>query len=107
MSAQTDRVLHALERAGTSGICQVDFLAPDVCDNGLPITRLGARILEFKEHGHEIVSMGWRHKTRVYVLTGVRPVTGQSPGRDGGADTLFDGSVGKAKPRGWADQEAA
>lgn len=65
---QNPRVLAALRRAGQHGICQPDFLLPDVIDGQEPITRLPARILDLKADGHKIGAKGRRSKCKVYVL---------------------------------------
>ena len=69
---QTERVLRALELAGDHGITQVDFLAPNVCDDGPPVTRLSARIMELRVAGHTITAAGKRDRCRRFVLH--RPV---------------------------------
>ena len=51
---QKERVLKALQSAGAAGVCMTDFLAPDVCDGGTPITRMAARVLDLKNEGHQI-----------------------------------------------------
>lgn len=65
---QRDRVLAALRHAGPSGITQVDFLGPQVCDHGKPITRVAARVNELRDQGLTITSSGTRHGCAVYVL---------------------------------------
>lgn len=65
---QCERVLRALELSGRRGVCQVDFLAPNVIDGGEPITRLAARVSDLKRDGHSIHYAGSRNKTRVYRL---------------------------------------
>jgi len=75
---QTERVIRALERAGDRGICAVDFLLPDVIDDGKPITRLAARVLDARGLGYDIVTDGERHGCAVYKLAGA-PAGHQSP----------------------------
>lgn len=65
---QNQRVLRALERHHSRGICSVDFMLPNVLDGGAPITRLAARIRDLKDQGHEIVEAGEFCGTRLYRL---------------------------------------
>lgn len=65
---QRDRVLSALRHAGPTGLTQVDFLGPQVCDKGKPITRVAARVNELRDQGFTITSSGTRHGCAVYVL---------------------------------------
>jgi hypothetical protein len=65
---QRDRVLAALRHAGPAGLTQVDFLGPQVCDHGKPITRVAARVNELRDQGFTISSGGTRHGCAVYVL---------------------------------------
>lgn len=66
--SQKTRVLRTLLAMGSQGVTQVDFLAPNVCDQGAPVTRLAARIAELRGEGHEIVERGRRDACSVYVL---------------------------------------
>lgn len=66
--SQKLRVLRALAAVGGRGITQGDFLPPAPVDRYGPISRLGARIHELREDGHEIVEHGWRDGFRVYRL---------------------------------------
>lgn len=66
--SQRDRVLAALRHAGPTGLTQIDFFAPQVCDHGPPITRLAARIGELRDEGHTITSSGTRNGCAVYRL---------------------------------------
>jgi hypothetical protein len=106
---QVERVLHAARRAGPRGITAVDFLAPDVCDGGKPITRLAARINDLEHRGFKFRDGGRRQSTKVYVLDRV-PVTFAWPDTPPEpADTtvrLFDPVVGSAPPRGAYDDAA-
>lgn len=61
---QTDRVIQAAR--SYRGVCAVDFLAPNVIDDGTPITRLAARIQDAEAAGHVFEIIGTRSKTRVY-----------------------------------------
>lgn len=72
---QTERVLVSLRNAGRRGITQVDWSGASgpTPDEGPPITRLGARILELRKDGHVIQAAGRRQKCRVYVLDGEGP----------------------------------
>lgn len=64
---QAARVLVSLRAAGPNGITQGDWL--DVTpDNGPRITRVGARVFELIEAGHEIIKVGRRDDYTVYVL---------------------------------------
>lgn len=61
---QCDRVLAVSKRDG--GVCQADFLLPNVCDGGPPITRVAGRIQDLEERGHTFEHIGWRQSTIVY-----------------------------------------
>lgn len=64
---QTERVLEASR--SFRGVCQTDFLAPDVIDSGTPITRVCARIQDLEDkHNCVFEVIGWRNKTRVFRL---------------------------------------
>lgn len=67
MGKQCHRVLRALRRH-PEGICQVEFLLPNVIDGGHPITRLAARIKDLRDQGHEIEVAGERYSCAVYKL---------------------------------------
>lgn len=70
---QRERVLRASLRP--SGVSQVDFLAPDVCDGEKPITRLAARIFDLEREGYLFEVVGWRNRCKVYRL-----LDGPTPG---------------------------
>ena len=111
---QKQRILKALESAGSRGVSPVDFLAPDVCDGGKPILRVAARILDLKNEGYQI-DCQTEAGVAVYVLRGSAPVVthsqpavvvvghradvrvdaGESPEEPGG---LFDASVFEPEP---------
>jgi hypothetical protein len=74
---QLDRVLAAAR--SYRGTCQTDFLAPDVCDGGPPITRVAARIQDLETLGHRFEIIGTRSKTRVYRLLDVEQGRGARP----------------------------
>lgn len=59
----TDRVRDRLVLVGR--VEPADFLLPDVCDGGKPITRLAARIGELKQEGFPVVTMRKR-PTAIY-----------------------------------------
>jgi hypothetical protein len=61
---QTERVILAAK--SYRGVCAVDFLAPEVIDQGKPIARLAARIFDAENKGHVFEIIGWRNKTKVY-----------------------------------------
>jgi hypothetical protein len=63
---QVERVISAAR--SLDGVCQVDFLLPDVCDGGPPITRVGARIQDAEERGFVFETLGWRDRCKVYRL---------------------------------------
>jgi len=65
---QSERVLRALQTAGSRGVTQVDFSLPDVVDGGPPITRLAARVKDLRGQGHTIIAAGLRQSCRVYEL---------------------------------------
>lgn len=119
---QAERVLKALR--SYRGVSQVEFLAPNVCDNGKPITRLAARVQDLRDQGHEISIIGRRHGCVVYRLEREAPGVerdGRSPERGAapaavaepavplsvdGQGELF--GVPRRKGRhGFADQEQA
>lgn len=77
--SQKGRVLASLENAGRRGVTQADWSGVNgTPDDGPPITRLAARVLELQNDGHRIVSGGRRDKCRVYVLGDLPPVA-QTP----------------------------
>jgi hypothetical protein len=63
---QVERVVAAAR--SFRGVCQVDFLAPDVVDNGKPITRLAARLWDAEQQGFEFECIGKRSGCNVYRL---------------------------------------
>lgn len=76
MGAQTKRVSRALDRY-PAGVCQVDFLLPNVIDGLAPITRLAARVKDLRDAGEAIEVIGERHGCAVYARARVetKPVT--------------------------------
>jgi hypothetical protein len=50
------------------GITQADFLLPDVCDGGPPITRLAARLWDAEREGYSFECLGRRDKCKVWRL---------------------------------------
>lgn len=64
--SQRGRILAQLERAGH--ITPVDFAAPDVCDGGLPIMRVAARIQDLRDQGHLITTGRLKNGCAVYTL---------------------------------------
>lgn len=70
--SQKDRILRLARQRGEQGICQVDFLPPDVADGREPIVRLAARIGELELDGFTFARGGRRKKCQVYILTGAR-----------------------------------
>lgn len=79
--SQKTRVLRALQAVGPAGLTQVDFLAPQVCDEGKPVTRLAARVGELIADGHEITDQGVRNGCKVYRLIGSpwQPIAAPEP----------------------------
>ncbi len=75
---QVERVIEAAR--SFRGVCQVDFLLPDVCDGGGPITRVGARIQDAEDRGYVFETIGWRDKTKVFRLLS-EPEAAPSGGR--------------------------
>ncbi len=63
---QLERVIAAAR--ARDGVCQVDFLGPDVVDGGTPITRLGARVWDAEQRGAVFEILGRRSGFRVYRL---------------------------------------
>lgn len=64
---QTDRIAAAL-KAHPNGVTQADWTGPHTIDNGPPILRLAARILELKTRGFPIEIVGTRDRCAVYQL---------------------------------------
>src|SRR5271166_2534537 len=99
---QTDRVINAAK--SYRGICAVDFMAPDVIDDGPPITRLAARIFDAERRGFSFEVIGWRKSCKVYrlvsspdaeVSTGsVLPPSASGDLDAGDAGTLFEVPAG-------------
>lgn len=119
---QLERVRKASE--SFQGVCQTDFLLPDVVDGGAPITRVGARLWDLEDkHGFAFEHIGWRNKTKIFRLISEPEVErnaserrsasfeGSGPAPAGthqaGADvplSLF--GITRAKgTHGWVDQE--
>jgi hypothetical protein len=73
---QIDRVLRQSRRA--AGVCQADFLAPDVVDGAAPIYRVGARIFDLEQRGYKFEHLAPRHGCTVHRLV-------SEPERLGGA----------------------
>ena len=65
---QRQRVLTALEDAGSLGVSPVDFLGPQVVDGGSPILRLAPRVEELRKQGYRISSYRQPDSTVRYVL---------------------------------------
>jgi len=65
--SQSARVLRMLRRH-PDGVCQAEFLLPNVLDGGHPITRLAARVRDLKDEGYEIVVAGERYSCAVYKI---------------------------------------
>lgn len=63
---QRDRVL--AKARSYDGCCQADFLLPNVCDDGPPITRVAARLYDLDLAGFSFECIGWRCKTKVFRL---------------------------------------
>lgn len=102
------RVLNELRRAGTFGVDQTQFLAPNVCDGGDPLTNLAGRIWDLRhKHGCVITEGGWRNGgCRIYVLVSEPAAVAPSPDPVPPAG-LFDQSVGVAPPRSPYDEREA
>lgn len=89
---QRDRVLRALKRH-PDGVCQVDFLLPNVIDGGAPITRLAARVKDLREDGHEIEVNGEKYGCALYRLPQPKPIPvppAAPPTLEPTGDRLFD-----------------
>lgn len=97
---QSERVLRALQTAGSRGVTQVDFSLPDVVDGGPPITRVAARVKDLREQGHMIIGAGLRQSCRVYLLV---PQAGPAA-PTGASDTAYvaadEGLFAPAESRG-------
>ena len=65
---QRERVLKALEDAGSVGITPVDFTGPDVVDGGSPILRVAPRIDELRKQGYRISTYRQPNGVARYVL---------------------------------------
>lgn len=73
--SQKGRVLDSLRAAGRRGVTQADWSGVNgTPDDGPPITRLAARVLELQNDGHRIMTGGRRDRCRVYVLGEPTPV---------------------------------
>lgn len=101
---QVERVVLAGLAAGPRGICQADFLAPNVVDGRGQITRLASRVTDARERGHQVRTAGKRHGFVVYVFEGApraaehAPVPAPTPvAVDVGpvADALFEAPVAR------------
>jgi hypothetical protein len=110
-----DRLLAAFRMVGSRGLTRVDFLAPNVIDNGKPVTNFPGRVYDLRKRGYAIVPNGERrNRCNVYTLVeqfqdvqsasdspsgSVRePADSSSSDRqvvEGGAATLFDEAVGR------------
>jgi hypothetical protein len=80
---QLERVVAAAKRF--NGVTQVDFLAPDVVDGGLPITRLAARLWEADQAGYRFECIGRRQRCKVWRLIeddDVERTAGSTPDHD-------------------------
>jgi hypothetical protein len=65
---QTQRVIAAAR--SYRGVTQADFLLPDVCDGGPPITRLAARLWDAEQEGYSFECVGRRDKCKAWRLIG-------------------------------------
>ncbi len=105
---QRARVLRQLINAEKHGITARDFLLPDVCDGGRPITRLASRIdeirAEIRAEGRSIDASGRRHGFVIYRLIEAAPrpapPASQSHGDESKEAVLFDPAIGAAPPAG-------
>ena len=89
---QVDRLLAALDRAGTRGLTRVDFQPPHVVDGGAPILNIPGRVYDLHQAGIETVVTGERDGCSVYVLASkleaLREEAAPEPSAPTG--TLFD-----------------
>lgn len=79
--SQRARLLAMLRAAGSLGLTAAD-LASAPPDEGAPILRFSARILELRRDGHQIVTVGERDRCRVFRLVRreePRPVVEAAP----------------------------
>lgn len=83
---QRERVLKKAH--SYDGVCQADFLLPNVCDEGPPITRVAARLFELESEGYCFDRIGWRDKCKVFRLTGVDSETRGTAGAVGDGATV-------------------
>lgn len=89
MVTQCDRVLAYLEQYGY--VNTVDFMAPEVCDGGLPIIRLAARIYDLRVQGHHIDDLKEANGTVTYLWRGVeREADGSQDAVSVPLSTLFE-----------------
>lgn len=84
MMTQKERVLKSLRATGTKGITQADWSGAfgPTPDNGPPITRLAARVLELKQDGFRVgrkPSDELRNLCRVYYLLPQQPIVVAAP----------------------------
>lgn len=68
-----DRILHALQRAGSRGCTTAELCQPD-----LGGVRFGARIKELRDDGHTIVEQIVRKGSHRYVLVADKPAREQA-----------------------------
>ena len=80
---QRQRVLRALEAAGSTGITPVDFTGPETVDGGSPILRVAPRVDELRKEGYRISTYRQPNGVARYVLV---PGHGgfEMPARDDG-----------------------
>ena len=99
---QTDRLLAALDRAGTRGITRVDFQPPNVVDGGDPILNIPGRIYDLHQAGIDTVVTGERDGCSVYVLASTleAPIKEATPEPSAPAGTLFDAPAAPG-PKFW------
>ena len=93
MTHLTEQQRRVLEKARSyDGVCPADFAAPNVCDGGKPIMRVGARLYELDGMGYGFEKIGWRDKCKVWRCVDVDRASGtpSSPGVP--SDRLTDSS---------------
>jgi len=99
---QTERVLAALKAVGPRGVTGYDFSGPVVIDGGHRVMRVAARVLELREQGHPVETVGRRDGHVVYVLSGVEvapaPVDLALPGSGVGGGDLSPGQLFDTPP---------
>jgi hypothetical protein len=106
MKSQKRRILDALRNEGSRGITSVDFDPPHVYDEGDPIQRVAARILDLKGDGHDITTDGTRNGVAVYRLRQPKPAPVDVT-TDPAPESLFQVGMQPARSSAYFGEDAA